>query len=191
MGGKKIVETFIRQYDNAIPNELCDQLIKKFDNNPEQWEKRDKRTDDRGNLTFNELFCFNHMDTWKEEMKAVASIFNHYTDEYMKEFDKYCFPNKFGFEAFKMKRYEPNDIDEFGWHVDVFGPGSMKRFLAFFVYLSDNKEGKTVFRFQNTTTDCKKGTMVIFPPAWPWLHKGTKPIEEKKYFLGSYLHYVD
>ena len=49
-----------------------------------------------------------------------ASIFNHYTDEYMKEFDKYCFPNKFGFEAFKMKKYEPNDIDEFGWHVDVF-----------------------------------------------------------------------
>ena len=40
MGGKKIVETFIRQYDNAIPNELCDQLIKKFDNNPEQVGKK-------------------------------------------------------------------------------------------------------------------------------------------------------
>jgi len=33
--------------------------------------------------------------------------------------------------------------------------------------------------------------MVIFPPAWPWLHRGTKPIETPKYFMGTYLHYVE
>ena len=44
---------------------------------------------------------------------------------------------------------------------------------------------------QNITTDCKKGTMVILPPSWPWLHKGTKPIKEPKYFMGSYLHYIE
>ena len=42
-------ETFIKVYDNAIPNLLCDKLIKKFESNQEQWEKRDKRTQDRGN----------------------------------------------------------------------------------------------------------------------------------------------
>jgi hypothetical protein len=26
---------------------------------------------------------------------------------------------------------------------------------------------------------------------WPWLHQGAKPVDKPKYFLGSYLHYVD
>ena len=65
------------------------------------------------------------------------------------------------------------------------------RFLSFFLYLSDNEEGKTEFPYQNITTDCVKGSMVIFPPMWPWFHRGTKPIKVPKYFLGSYLTYVD
>ena len=184
-------ETFIRIYENAIPHELCDKLIKKFDDNPDQWEKRDKRTDDRGNLTFNELFCFKHMDTWKEEMQAVADVFSHHTDKYIREFDQHCFPLKYGIEPFKMKKYEPNGIDEFGWHVDVLAKNSMHRWLGFFLYLSDNEEGKTEFPYQNTITDCKKGSMVVFTPMWPWFHRGTKPIKEPKYFMGSYLHYVE
>ena len=67
----------------------------------------------------------------------------------------------------------------------------MNRWLAFFCYLSDNEGGETEFQYQNEVTHCKKGTMVIFPPMWPWLHKGAKPVNEPKYFLGSYLHYVD
>jgi len=30
----------------------------------------------------------------------------------------------------------------------------------------------------------------MFPPLWPWLHAGLKPIDKPKYMLGSYLHYV-
>ena len=46
------METFIKTYDNAIPHVLCDMLIEKFDANTDQWENRDKRTEDRGNLKF-------------------------------------------------------------------------------------------------------------------------------------------
>ena len=51
-------ETFIKTYDNAIPHTLCDTLIEKFESNQDQWEKRDKRTQDRGNLSFNEVHLF-------------------------------------------------------------------------------------------------------------------------------------
>ena len=90
-----------------------------------------------------------------------------------------------GFEPFKMKKYDSKGVDEFGWHVDVISRGSMHRWLGFFLYLSDNEEGKTEFPYQNTITDCKKGSMVVFPPMWPWFHRGTKPIKEPKYFMGS------
>jgi hypothetical protein len=101
------------------------------------------------------------------------------------------FPPKYGIEPFKMKKYEANGIDEFGWHVDVNTTDSMRRWLAFFCYLSDNDEGHTSFPYQKVVTDCKKGTIVLFPPMWPWLHQGAKPVDKPKYFLGSYLHYVD
>ena len=183
-------ETFIKVYDNAIPNLLCDKLIKKFESNQEQWEKRDKRTQDRGNLSFNEIHLFKYMDTWKPEVEALADIFKMYTDDYKKQYSQFMFPPKYGIEPFKMKKYEANGIDEFGYHVDVNSTGSMNRWLAFFCYLSDNEGGETEFQYQNEVTHCKKGTMVIFPPMWPWLHKGAKPVNEPKYFLGSYLHYV-
>ena len=54
-------ETFIKTYENAIPHVLCDMLIEKFDANTDQWENRDKRTDDRGNL--NSTRCI-YSNTW-------------------------------------------------------------------------------------------------------------------------------
>ncbi len=115
-------------------------------------------------------------------------------DMLIEKFDKYSefmFPPKYGIEPFKMKKYEANGLDEFGWHVDVNTTDSMRRWLAFFCYLSDNDEGHTSFPYQKVSTDCKKGTIVMFPPMWPWLHQGAKPVDKPKYFLGSYLHYVD
>ena len=192
-------ETFIRVYENAIDLKFCDDLIEKFESNSEQHERKNtkdvKKEDDgsysRGGMLFDELHFWKYMNTWKDEINQLANIFTKYVNEYKLEMSNYCFPNKHGFEPFKMKRYLPNGEDEFGWHVDVRSFKNMRRFLAMFVYLSDNKEGKTEFSYQKTTTNCKKGSMVIFPPAWPWLHRGTKPIETPKYFMGTYLHYVE
>ena len=55
------------------------------------------------------------------------------------------FPKKYGFEEFRLKRYMPNDIDEFKDHVDVRSYSSARRFLVFFLYLDDNKMGHTTF----------------------------------------------
>ena len=62
--------------------------------------------------------------------------------------------------------------------------------LVFFIYLSDNEEGKTTFPQLDKYAECKKGSMLMFPPMWPWLHAGTKPINEPKYIMQTYLHYV-
>ena len=37
-----------------------------------------------------------------------------------------------------MKKYMPNNIDEFKEHVDVSDYASARRFLVFFLYLDDN-----------------------------------------------------
>ena len=192
-------KNFIHVYENAVDLNYCDSLIEKFESHSEQHERMNtkdvKKLDDdtyvRGSMLFDELHLWKYMDTWKEDIDTLVKVFTKYTDIYKSEFSPYCFPKKHGFEPFKIKRYQPNGEDEFGRHVDVRNFKNLRRFLAMFIYLSDNEEGKTEFDYQDTITDCKKGTMVIFPPMWPWLHRGTKPIITPKYFMGSYLHYVE
>ena len=163
-------KNFIQTYDNAIPDSLCDDLIQKFESNKDQWENRSKLPSERS-LSFNEIHLFKYTDTWKDESKVLQEIFTKYIDDYKKLYSEYCFPNEYGLEPFKMKKYDSNGVDEFGWHVDVNSKSNMHRWLGFFLYLSDNEEGKTEFPYQNTITDCKKGSMVVFPPMWPWLHR--------------------
>ena len=55
---------------------------------------------------------------------------------------------------------------------------------------SNNEGGMTTFPLINKGSPCKGGSLLMFPPLWPWLHAGTKPIDKPKYIIGSYLHYV-
>ena len=57
--------------------------------------------------------------------------------------------------------------------------------------LNDNEKGETYFPKLDISSPCKKGSILIFPPLWPWLHGGAKPINKSKYIVGSYLHTKD
>ena len=51
-------------------------------------------------------------------------------------------PETYGYEAIRMKRYLANDYDRFDPHVDVIDHNSARRFLSFFIYLNDVEEGR-------------------------------------------------
>ena len=97
-----------------------------------------------------------------------------------------------------MKLYLDNDFYRFDTHVDVINYETSRRFLAFFIYLNDvdeggetefvgfNKEGTYIpYKIQP-----KRGRLLMFPPMWPWLHAGHKPVSNKKYLIHSYCHYA-
>ena len=136
-------KTFIKVYDNAISDTFCDELIQKFESNQDQWEKRDMSSAKR-TLSFNEIHCFNHMETWEDDTKKLADTFIQYIDDYKSNYHEYCFPKKFGFEPFKMKKYDSNGVDEFGWHVDQhsqpYSDGRVRK-ISFSVFLNDDFEG--------------------------------------------------
>ena len=93
------------------------------------------------------------------------------------------------------KKYELNGIDpgigNFLDHVDVGDYISARRFLVFFVYLNDVKEGgETEFPTLDLQVSPECGTILVFPATWTFLHRGNTPISNDKYILGSYKHYV-
>jgi hypothetical protein len=105
------------------------------------------------------------------------------------------FPKQFGYEQFRMKKYEPNDKDEFGTHTDVGSYGTARRFLAFLWYLNTVEVGgETTFGLDvskpSFVIPAVQGRVLMFPPLWTHVHRGCKPISGSKYIVSGYLHYI-
>ena len=99
----------------------------------------------------------------------------------------------------------PNTTDEFPEHVDVRERSTARRFLVMFAYLTNNEEGETEINVKSDyegkdyelsrkgaliSSPCNQGSILLFPPMWPWVHTGMAPAKTAKYIIGSYLHYV-
>ena len=189
---------FVKVYHNAIPDDFCDKLIKQYDDNPQQYYHQDKKNKDFNfKMSFSQIHIEEH-DIWKNDVERLLATYRIYLKEYRKDCNitDIMWPRNHregqmdGYEPIRMKRYLPNDKDMFSSHVDVTSYETSRRFLAFFLYLDNNEAGQTTFSRTGFSSSCRKGSLLMFPPMWPWLHAGEKPINKPKYIVGSYLHYV-
>jgi hypothetical protein len=178
---------FVRVYDDVVTKELCESLINMFESSPQLHEEIVLD----GHRSFKQITLQQHTEL-RPFGNALQEVFNTYISRYMKDCNvtDVMFPQQYSYEMFRMKRYMPNDVDEFRDHVDVGNHDSARRFLVFFLYLDDNEGGHTDFPQFNISVPPKTGRMLMFPPMWTHLHAGRKPIDKPKYIIGSYLHYV-
>ena len=182
------MNNLIKIYNNVLDTETCNGLIDKF----KQFENQHESFDDRG-MVFTQIRMAKEPEIWKSEIEKFTQVFTNNFTKYLTDtgVSPQQMPTKYTWEPIRIKRYLPNNHDEFRPHVDVKSKLESSRFLVFFIYLSDNEEGKTTFPQLDIKANCQKGSMLMFPPMWPWLHAGTKPINEPKYIMQTYLHYVE
>ena len=190
------MESYIRRYYDVLDKKFCKTLIEKFN----ECEGNQLPTLPKEGRQFTEIALMENMSVFEDEFDACLSSFQNVIEKYKKDLgirsinSEYSegtsalWPEKYGMEGIKIKRYLANDVDMFDWHVDVSDGQSNARFLAFFVYLDDNEAGST--EFVGKEIDCVAGSALLFPPMWPWLHRGNKPTKKPKYLLQSYLHYM-
>ena len=184
------MNNYIQIYNNVIDDDYCDELREKFDRNPKQQEHIEQ-----GPMSFSQLnLNLNSYDKsyWQNDVAKLVKVFSQYLNQYKQDCDirPEMWPDRTDiFEQIRIKKYLNNDKDEFGPHVDAITHESALRFLVFFIYLDDNEKGETAFPQLGVASPCKKGNLLMFPPLWPWLHAGLKPINKPKYIVGSYLHY--
>jgi len=179
------MDRLIKVYDNVIDKEYCNHLIDKFENN----EALHQKFDDRG-MIFTQINI--QKVGWIHDVNLLKAIFTDHVEKYKNDckVKEQQMPLTCVLEPIRMKRYLPNNYDEFKPHVDVNQKANCTRFLVMFLYLADNKKGKTIFPNLDMEIECKQGSLLIFPPMWPWLHAGQKPTKTPKYIMQSYLHYV-
>lgn len=177
----------IHIHDNVLEPEICEKIIKYFENNSELHERIENNkipNFTQLNLTEN---CKKDSEIDNIHNYLISKVFE-YKKRYYAYVDERCFPIQNQFEQFRIKKYFHEKEDQFDTHVDVTDYASARRFLSFMWYLNDvNEGGETQFR--DLTIEAKCGRLVIFPPLWMYPHRGCPPIGQDKYILSTYLHY--
>ena len=175
-----LTNKYIKTYDNVLTKENCQHLIDKFEDSSSQWVK----TDLDNHRHFTEINLNLYKD-WEAYAKLLFDKCRSLVDNYVKDvkIDSIKqWPEKFGFEQIRFKKYEDNGKDEFRQHVDVTDYNSARRFLVIFLYLNDNDGGETTFADYNIRVKPEAGKALMFPPLWTYQHTGEKPKNKPKGF---------
>jgi len=188
------ITNFIGVYDNYITEQDCDKAIKifedqnKFDNtiNRIAFEKASilKKQDQQ-------FFAVpRNMNIWWEELKSMIFNFDIAWNHYQKNvgaLEGYG-QDTFHYTQLKIQKTLPTEGYHV-WHIEH-GKGFEvePRAFAYSIYLNDVKEGgETEFLHFSKRVKPKKGRIVIWPAAFPYLHRGNPPLSGEKYILTSWM----
>jgi hypothetical protein len=174
-------------YPDRLPPATCQELIKGFE---ARTAHQVIRQGEGSAPRFTEI---NLTQCWPEGHELAFAAILPALEAYSRDMQitPAQWPEDLAFEELRMKRYWPDGGDEFPDHVDVGDHASARRFLAALLYLNDVEDGgATEFPLWEQQIQPRAGSVLVFPPLWPWLHAGRPPISGPKYILSTYLHYT-
>lgn len=181
-----LMTDYIRTYPKVLDPQACQIIIDRFEQHPELHTVHPHF--ESIPYSFAEVNVTQH---WQDIHDTVFGAIRSQYDAYRKDLGITIeWPSTYAYEQLRMKRYLPNGVDQFGEHVDVGDLASARRFLVSFLYLNTLEAGGgTLFSKLGHRVQPQAGTLIMFPPMWPWLHAGLKPEGSSKYIIGTYLHY--
>jgi len=181
------MDRWIKTYPKIFDNSECIALIDYFEGLKDKWEETktaghrqfwEVNLMDNGGLSDMNLLIY-------DRYKQVLANYKEDVELHPKQW-----PEKYAWEALRLKKYESN-VGHFLDHVDVGNYDTARRFLVFFTYLNTvNKGGETEFVNLDLQVTPECGTVLVFPATWDFPHRGNIPVDQDKYILGTYLHYV-
>jgi len=188
------IDNFIGVYDNYITKEECNKAIQLYEN-----ENKINNTINRigaENASIlkkqDQQYFANHdnLNVWWESLKPMMLNFdlawNHYCQNTgaKEAYDN----NPFYFTTLKIQKTLPTEGYHV-WHIEH-GKGfdNEPRAFVFTIYLNDVEEGgETEFLHFSKRVKPKTGRIVIWPAAFPYLHRGNTPLSGEKYILTSWM----
>jgi hypothetical protein len=192
---KKVnIDNFIGVYDNYILDSDCDKAIKLF-------EEQDKFNKTLDRTTFENATSLEKKDKqyfantgniniWHKRLEPMILnfdlAFNHYINN---TGARDVYDNlPFYYTILKIQKTLPTEGYHV-WHIE-YGKGyeNEARAFVFSIYLNDVEEGgETEFLHFSKRVKPKKGRIVIWPAAFPYVHRGNPPLSGEKYLLTSWM----
>tara|TARA_B100001996_G_scaffold226959_1_gene174832 strand:+ start:283 stop:849 length:567 start_codon:yes stop_codon:yes gene_type:complete len=184
------LKDYIKCYDGLVEDSFCKSIVKLFDETDHDYVDRQQRP------SFHELNITQKYkakdEAWMKIQIRLQKLFTDAVQLYLEDLDVAAdFPAKYAFEEYRLKMYGNNTYDQFKNHVDVQDYSSARRFVVSFLYLNDVLAGgQTDFPRLGYSIEPKCGRMLMFPANWQYRHAGLPPISDRKYIIGTYLHYL-
>ena len=189
---------FVKIYDNAIPDEMCDSLIKAFEKDTEHHIASNigENVSDnyRNAIELNTTQRATESARWKVIMeimtKHAASLFERYKHDVITNgYPAELFFSQITLEQFRMHRYDPN-VHYYKEHIDSINIHSAKRMLVLMFYLNTVENGgETLYRTIDERINPVKGKVAIVPTWFGYPHSAETPLSETKYMIKTYIHY--
>lgn len=176
---REILEkTGIFVFYNSVSDELCEETIKAFYDNPKKHFNGQTNGGYIPNVK-NTTDWHIHLEHLKRKYYSILNI----ATEVIKS-------RRVGLRFLNVTysglQFQKNEKDKgfFKWHSDN---DEANKVLAPIFYLNDVEEGgETEFLYQNFKIKPKKGLLVIFPSTWTYYHRGVKPISNNKYIITTF-----
>mgnify|MGYP003114750651 CR=1 FL=1 len=188
------IENFIGVYDNYITENECDKAISLFEDQHKFNKTIDRMLIQNQPITEmqdQQFFAGGYnIKFWYEELKPLILNFDLAWQHYNKKvgataaYDQ----EKFFYTTVKIQRTLPTEGYHV-WHIEHNrGYENECRAFVYTIYLNDVEEGgETEFLHFSKRVKPKKGRIVIWPAAFPYVHRGNPPLSGKKYILTSWL----
>jgi|TARA_R110002110_G_scaffold260443_1_gene476198 hypothetical protein len=174
------LKNLIKSYDGAFSSSFCDHLIQRY---KQESLNTYPIKHQYGQGTYFDV-------PLSEEHDKIMKIFQEHVEHYKDDVPAAgCWPEEYGWETIRIKKFKANDTDGYKTHVDVWDHASARRMIAFQVYLNTVDEGGRTL-YNDVSIEPAQGRLIMFPPLWMYPHAGEAPKSNDKYILGSYLHYL-
>ena len=179
--------SFIFERPNALPAAFCQEVIRRFEANPEQQnEGRIGQTQSRDQSIkrTTDLVVSNKPD-WQDIdqmfFRCVAAALKEFRETYP------YFKGPFKDMGYQVQRYLPGEY--YHWHIDGGSHQFSQRQLVVIWYLNDvpGPGGETEFLYQDVKIRPEQGKMVLFPPFWTHEHRAVRVEQGVKYMATTWV----
>lgn len=197
MGTKSRYENFVGIYDGYFSDEFCDNIIQHF-----EWCHKNNRSfarleaerikkDDSVGLNPHNVaeinFILPNIEGYIAEFNDV--FWNKCYREYLDRFSVLQDYQQHTIYTYKVQRTYPGGGYHI-WHSEDGVKAMSERIGVYILYLNDVEEGgETEFLYQSMRVPARKGRLVIFPPNYPWAHRGNPPLSGVKYIMTGWIEF--
>ena len=179
--------SFIEVYHNTISTDHCQEIINRFEQDPNQ------KNGAAGNMINRSIKDATDINLFFDQDNQYNDLIINSLNECIKQYDRtYPFLSRLSqwilSPGYNIQRYHDGQ-GYFVLHSEHESNGeSIARIMAWMIYLNDSPCG-TEFPYQETITNATEGDCVIWPAAWTHPHKGVTPNQGTKYIATGWIEF--
>jgi hypothetical protein len=195
---KSVYDNFVGIYDDCFSSEFCNNIIEYFEwcnsrNRVYTRQECDERFKNDVSTNLNptssiEIQFYNpNIDFLLQEFNS--KFWNICYNEYLLKYSQLKDYDRHSVFAYKVQKTYPSGGYHI-WHCEDGTPSYSRRIGVYILYLNDVDEGgETEFLYFPKRIYAKQGRLAIFPPNFPWTHRGNPPISNEKYIMTGWIEF--